>query len=111
MKSRAVCAIAATLGLKSGSPNKSWSAPAMGLFLLISASAYPQPSRADTFNPAADFETGWLSVSNPNGVWSYGYSSTAGGPVTLYTGRIGGADSPNQQMWIAPGVNCCVASP
>jgi hypothetical protein len=80
---------------------------------LIAAASYSQPSRATTYDAAAAFEAGWLSSSNPNGVWSYGYSSTLGGPVTLYNTQIPGADSPNQQMWISnnPGVNCCVASP
>src|SRR5215471_2590753 len=68
-------------------------------------------SRAITYDPAADFAAGWASNSNPNGVWSYGYSSSLGGPVTLYTARVPGNDSPNQQMWIAPAVNCCIASP
>ena len=32
-----------------------------------------------TYDPAADFVSGYVSGSNPNGVWSYGYSSTLGG--------------------------------
>jgi hypothetical protein len=70
-----------------------------------------RPAEAITYDAAADFEAGWLAGTNPNGVWSYGYSSTLGGTVTLYSSRIPGADSPNQQMWISPAVNCCVASP
>jgi hypothetical protein len=87
------------------------SSGATGFLVLISAVGYVQPSCAISFDPAAVFEAGFLSGSNPNGVWTYGYSSTLGGAVTLYTGRVPGADSPNQQMWIAPAVNCCVASP
>jgi hypothetical protein len=64
-----------------------------------------------TFDPANDFEAGWVANSNPNGVWSYGYSTTLTGPVTLYTAQVPGGDSPNQQMWISPAVNCCIASP
>jgi len=83
----------------------------MGLLALTSVVAYSQPSRAAAYDPAAAFEAGWLSSSNPNGVWSSGYSSTLGGSVTLYTTQINGADSANQQMWVAPSVNCCTASP
>jgi hypothetical protein len=91
---------------------KSWSVAATGLLVLIAVAAYSQPSLATTYNPATTFEAGWVSGSNPNGVWSYGYSSSLGGPVTLYTAQVPGADSPSQQqMWIAPSVNCCVASP
>jgi hypothetical protein len=92
------------------SPNKPWTV-VVGLLLLTSAVAYSQPSRAGTYDPAAAFEAGWLSGSNPNGVWSAGYSSTLGGAVTLFTNQVTGADSPNQQMWVAPSVNCCAASP
>lgn len=37
-----------------------------------------------TFDPVADYDAGWLSGSNPNGVWRYGWSSTLGSPLTLY---------------------------
>jgi hypothetical protein len=36
-------------------------------------------ARADVFDVAKDFSIG----SNPNGVWSYGYSTTLTGPLTL----------------------------
>jgi hypothetical protein len=72
----------------------------------------PAAANATTYDAAAAFEAGWTSSSNPNGVWSYGYSSSPGGAVTLYTTQVPGADSPTQQqMWIAPAVNCCTASP
>ena len=38
-------------------------------------------SRAGTYDVAADFSTN----SNPNGVWSYGYATTLGGSLILYT--------------------------
>jgi hypothetical protein len=37
--------------------------------------------RAGTYDVAADFSTN----SNPNGVWSYGYATTLGGNLILYT--------------------------
>jgi hypothetical protein len=38
-----------------------------------------------TFDPVADYDAGWLSGSNPNGVWRYGWSSTLASPLTLYS--------------------------
>jgi PEP-CTERM motif len=66
---------------------------------------------ATIYDPAADFEAGWITSSNPNGVWSFGYSSTVSGPVILYDAQVPGANSPNQQQWISTAVNCCIASP
>jgi hypothetical protein len=56
---------------------------------------------ATTYDPAASFEQGFLSKSNPNGVWSYGHSTSFTGPVSLYTqtaqpGPLGGT---NTQTW------------
>jgi hypothetical protein len=36
------------------------------------------------FDPVADYDAGWLSGSNPNGVWRYGWSSTLTSALTLY---------------------------
>lgn len=91
------------------SPIAKFSAPALAAGFLLALST--GQALAVVYDPATDFEVGWTNSSNPNGVWSYGYSATLGGPVTLFTAQIPGADSPNQQMWISPGVNCCVASP
>src|SRR5687767_1305594 len=38
-----------------------------------------------TFDPVADYDAGWLSGSNPNGAWSYGWSQTLTSPLTLYS--------------------------
>jgi len=43
----------------------------------------PAPPATGPFNLAADFSTN----QNPNGVWSYGYSTTLGGPMTLHAQR------------------------
>ncbi len=61
---------------------------------------------AQTFSPAASFEDGWISQSNPNGVWSYGYSAGFTDPITLYdkTAR-NGINGPNAQYWISSSVN------
>jgi prepilin-type N-terminal cleavage/methylation domain-containing protein len=43
--------------------------------------AHPAPP---TYDVAADFS----AVNNPNAPWSYGYSTTLGGPLTLYTNTL-----------------------
>lgn len=55
---------------------------------------------ADTYDPGASFEAGYLSQSNPNGVWSYGYSTGFTAPVSLYTQTVQpGVHGPNAQYW------------
>ena len=55
---------------------------------------------AQTYDVAAAFEQGWVNKSNPNGVWSYGYSSGFSAPVTLYTQTVqNGVNGPNAQYW------------
>lgn len=39
---------------------------------------------AASFDPVADYDAGWLSGSNPNGVWRYGWSPTLTSPLILY---------------------------
>ncbi len=38
-------------------------------------------SKAASFSAVGQFST----TTNPNGTWSYGYTSTLGGPFNLYT--------------------------
>jgi hypothetical protein len=64
-----------------------------------------------TYDPADGFASGWTTGDNPNGDWSYGYSSTFGGAVTLYDARVIGSDSSNELFWVSSSQNCCVASP
>ena len=55
---------------------------------------------AVTYDPAATFEAGFTSHSNPNGVWSYGYSSGFTAPVTLYNlTSQPNVHGPNAQYW------------
>jgi hypothetical protein len=59
-----------------------------------------------TYDAAASFEQGWTAHSNPNGVWSYGYSSGFTNPVTLYTQTAQSVfNGPNAQLWVSPSVN------
>jgi hypothetical protein len=72
----------------------------LNVFFFFAAAA---SSWAATYDPAASFEQGYLSMSNPNGVWSYGYSSGPTSPVTLYTQTVqNGLYSPNTQFWVSP---------
>jgi hypothetical protein len=59
-----------------------------------------------SFNPATAFEAGFTSAMNPNGVWSYGYSSGFTNSVTLFTNTVqGGFDSSNEQLWLTQSIN------
>jgi len=61
---------------------------------------------ADSFDVATTFEQGWTTHSNPNGVWSYGYSSGFANPVTLYDHTAQpGINGPNAQYWVSSAVN------
>ncbi len=58
------------------------------------------------YDAAADFEAGWLAQTNPNGVWSYGYSSGFTSSISLYTMTVqNGVNGPNAQYWLTPSVN------
>lgn len=73
------------------------------LILLVTAA---NSCWASTYDPAATFEQGWTTQSNPNDVWSYGYSSGFTGPITLYTQTVqDGVNGPNAQYWLSPSVN------
>jgi hypothetical protein len=61
---------------------------------------------AQTYNPATSFEKAWTTQSNPNGVWSYGYSSGFTNPITLYDKTAkNGVNGPSAQYWISPSVD------
>ena len=61
---------------------------------------------AQTYNPAASFEKGWTTQSNPNGVWSYGYSSGFTNAITLYDKTVrNGINGPNAKYWVFSSVN------
>jgi hypothetical protein len=59
-----------------------------------------------SFNPATAFEAGFTAGTNPNGVWSYGYSSGLTNAVTLFANTVqGGLDSSNEQLWLMQSIN------
>lgn len=71
--------------------------------LLLGAFSVTNSLIAQSYNPATSFEQGFSSQSNPNGVWSYGYSSGFTAPVTLYTQTAQGIyNGPNAQFWLSP---------
>jgi hypothetical protein len=67
---------------------------------------------ATTYDPAASFEQGFLGMSNPNGVWSYGHSTSFVAPVSLYiqTGQPGVLGGLNTQIWSSTSVGAGVSS-
>ena len=61
---------------------------------------------AQTYDAAADFEQGFINQTNPNGVWSYGYSSSFTTPITLYDQtQQPGINGPYAQFWISSAIN------
>ena len=61
---------------------------------------------AETYDPARSFESGWLAQRNPDGVWSYGYSSGIAKPVTLYDRTVrNGVNGPDTKYWLSSSVN------
>jgi hypothetical protein len=77
----------------------------VGLFCVLALSSRGF-SQSTTYDAATSFEQGWTSQSNPNGVWSYGYSSGFTAQPTLYTQTSqNGVNGPNAQYWLSPSVN------
>jgi hypothetical protein len=75
---------------------------ACAVILIVSNAARGQT----VYDATADYEAGWTSQSNPNGVWSYGYSSGPTAPVTLYNAAtFGGTMGEPEQFWLSPAVN------
>ncbi|MBV9287799.1 MAG: PEP-CTERM sorting domain-containing protein [Hyphomicrobiales bacterium] len=73
---------------------------------LLSMLFVPTIGSAAIYDVAADFESGWSAQTNPNGVWSYGYSAGFTAPVTLYDKTVqNGVNGPNAQYWLAPAVD------
>jgi len=78
-----------------------WVKRAYGVFVLCAATAIALPAQT-TYNAATAFEAGWTAHSNPNGVWSYGFSSSFTSAITLYdTTAQPGINGPNAQYWIS----------
>ena len=73
---------------------------------LLAFVAFATCGWSDSFNPATAFEAGFTAGTNPNGVWSYGYSSGFTNSVNLFTNTVApGFDSPNEQLWLTQSIN------
>jgi len=73
------------------------------LFILIVPSSLAGPI---TYDAASAFEQGWTAQTNPNGVWSYGFSSSFTAPIALYSQTVqNGVNGPNAQYWLTPTVD------
>jgi hypothetical protein len=76
------------------------------LTVLISLACAATYGWSASYYPATAFEVGFKAGTNPNGVWSYGYSSSFTAPVTLFTNTVqGGYDSSNEQLWLTQSIN------
>jgi hypothetical protein len=76
------------------------------LTLILLLAAVSATCWANTYDAAADFEAGWLAQTNPNGVWSYGYSGGFTNTISLYTNTVqNGVNGPNAQYWLTPNVD------
>jgi hypothetical protein len=95
-------------------PAESRKGGSMGKFELLKVAcavlALCTAGRAQTYNapydPATSFEQGFIQQTNPNGVWSYGYSSNFTSPVTVYDETLqNGINGPNAQYWCSSSNN------
>jgi len=76
------------------------------LVILILLAVATVSSSASSYDAAAAFEAGWVTQTNPNGVWSYGYSSGFTSAISLYTTTVqNGVNGPNAQYWLTPSVD------
>ncbi|HLK57529.1 MAG TPA: hypothetical protein VKU00_13260 [Chthonomonadaceae bacterium] len=57
---------------------------AMATFGLICLGGFACQSQAQTYDPVADYPTGFANGLNPNGVWTYGWSNGLSGAFTIY---------------------------
>lgn len=61
---------------------------------------------AQADNPSESFATGWTARLNPDGVWSYGYSTGPAGAITLYDKPLqNGINGPNSLYWVSSTTN------
>jgi hypothetical protein len=59
-----------------------WEAVLVSLFAMATVMSL----QADVvYDATSDYPAGWTTGSNPNGVWTYGWSTTPGGDLTKYT--------------------------
>lgn len=67
------------------------------VLLILAIAGLPHSAPAQSWDAAAEY----LSSQNPNGVWTYGWSSTLGGAVTPF--NVFGAFCGGVSGWLLPG--------
>ncbi len=72
----------------------------------VASAVYTIQSTPTVYNVATSFESGFVAHTNPNGVWSYGYSAGFTSPITRYDVTAqNGVNGPNAQYWLSSTVN------
>jgi hypothetical protein len=72
----------------------------------VASAVYTIQSTPTVYNVATSFESGFVAQTNPNGVWSYGYSAGFTSPITRYDVTAqNGVNGPNAQYWLSSTVN------
>jgi hypothetical protein len=82
-----------------------WPIATIGLALVIisGTSASQILEAASEYDATSDFEVGWDAGSNPNGVWSYGWTHGIDGTLTLFTrNHMPAVNNNREQMWDDP---------
>ena len=74
--------------------------------LVLAIALMPSPGRAQIYDAASAFEHGYTTHSNPNGVWSYGWSTGLAKPLNTNDKTAQpGVNGPNAQYWLSSTVN------
>lgn len=74
--------------------------------LVVAIVLMPSLGRAQIYDAASAFEQGYTTHSNPNGVWSYGWSTGFAKPLNMYdTTAQPDVNGPNAQYWLSSTVN------
>ncbi len=65
----------------------------------------PHNTMPSLYSAVLDYEAGWLAGTNPNGVWSYGWSSDLTTPITLFSRTWLYDSGVLEQVWDDPDNN------
>jgi hypothetical protein len=65
----------------------------------------PHTAMPSLYSAVLDYEAGWLAGTNPNGVWSYGWSSDLTTPITLFWNNWLYDSGVLEQVWDDPDNN------
>ena len=76
-----------------------------GCLLILWALAAPSAAGSILYDAESDYIAGWIAGTNPNGVWTYGWSTSPGNNVTLYTTHDQLSGFPSFDEWKDPSNN------